>query len=75
VWIAALALKLTPAEWVEKIPVKIDENEVMGRDSLIMRTYDQQARGKIPDFRRGAINDEEASLKGPGGDDDSYHQV
>ena len=34
---AALALKLTPEQWVEKLPVQIDENEVMGRDSILMR--------------------------------------
>ena len=37
VLIAALALKLTPEQWVEKLPVQIDENEVMGRDSILMR--------------------------------------
>lgn len=41
VLIAALALKLTPEQWVEKLPVKIDENEVMGRDSILMKGYEQ----------------------------------
>lgn len=40
VLIAAFALKLTPAHWVELMPVSIDEEEVMGRDSILMSTYE-----------------------------------
>jgi magnesium-transporting ATPase (P-type) len=40
VLIASLALKLTPEQWVEKLPVQIDENEVMGRDSILMKSYE-----------------------------------
>jgi len=36
VWIAALALKLTPSHWVEKIPIHVNENEVMGADNPLM---------------------------------------
>jgi len=76
VLIAALALKLTPAHWVELVPVKIDEEEVMGRDSILMKTYAEQAKGPIPDFR-AAINQEEEPLNDggePTGDDD-YKQA
>jgi Ca2+-transporting ATPase len=50
VLIAAFALKLTPQEWVEKLPIKIDENEVMGGESALMGAYESQAKGQIPDF-------------------------
>lgn len=77
VMVAALALKLTPAHWVEKLPIKIDEEEVMGRDSVFMATYEKQAKGGIPDFRRG-INpdaDEDEALNARTRDDDDYHQA
>lgn len=75
--IAALALKLTPAHWVEMMPIKIDEDEVMGRDNAFMKAYDDNAKGSIPDFRKTGVNDEEDSLTNPDGtrDDDDYHQA
>lgn len=39
--LVAFLLKLTPAEWMEKVPIKIDENEALGADSKIMGTYQQ----------------------------------
>lgn len=76
VLIAAFALKLTPAHWVELMPVKIDEEEVMGRDSILMKSYEQQAKGGIPDFRKG-INEEEQELNSGADEaaDDDYKQA
>jgi len=73
VWIAAFALKLTPAQWVEKLPIHIDEEEVMGRDSAFMNAYDNQAKGKIPDFRNRnqGINEDDPLTA----DDDGFHQA
>ena len=47
VLIVAFALKLTPQEWVEKLPIKVDENEVMGGESALMGMYESQAKGQI----------------------------
>ena len=57
VLIAAFALKLSPAEWVEKIPVQIDENEVMGEGTRLMDGY-SQSKGGI-DQLRFAINQQD----------------
>ena len=54
VLIAALALKLSPAEWVERLPVQIDENEVMGEGTRLMDGY-SQSKGGIEQLRY-AIN-------------------
>lgn len=37
---AAMIIKLTPEAWVEKMPVGIDENKAMGKDSILMKGYD-----------------------------------
>lgn len=73
--IAALALKLTPAHWVELMPVRIDEEEVMGRDSILMSTYENQAKGGIP-TSFGAINaDEQEPLADEETKDDDYERA
>lgn len=41
----AWLVKLTPAAWVEKIPVKIDENKAMGENSKLMAAYQKNAKG------------------------------
>jgi Ca2+-transporting ATPase len=61
VWIAALALKLTPVHWVEKIPIHVDENEIMGADNILMASYEKHAKGPIP-MNRG-INEEEQLIE------------
>lgn len=89
--IVAFGLKLTPHHWVEKLPIKVDENEVLGRDSILMKTYENQAKGGIPDFRKkgkqSSLNDSQMSedetapmTKGGGGgaahdSDDDYIQA
>ena len=35
-------VKLTPEAWVESIPVKIDEGQVLGTDNALMKVYEQQ---------------------------------
>ena len=52
VLVAALILKLSPAEWVEKIPVEIDENQVMGEGTPLMNGY-SQTKGGIDTLRLG----------------------
>ena len=46
-------VKATPAEWVEKIPVKIDEDKPMGEDSSLMKMYNDKAKGKVSTATRG----------------------
>jgi len=43
----AWMVKLTPAAWVEKLPVKIDVNKAMGGDSKLMNAYQKNAKGKV----------------------------
>jgi len=43
----AWLVKLTPASWVEKIPVKIDENNAIGQDSKLMNAYTKGVKGKV----------------------------
>jgi len=43
----AWLVKLTPAHWVEKLPVKIDENKAMGENSKLMAAYQKNAKGKV----------------------------
>ena len=69
VLIAAFALKLTPKEWVEKLPIKIDENEVMGGESALMGAYESQAKGQIPDFRNYGKGETDPLNEG---EDDGY---
>ena len=55
VLLAALILKLSPAEWVERIPVQIDENQVMGEGTPLMNGY-SQSKGGIETLRLGINN-------------------
>jgi len=43
----AWLVKLTPVAWVEKIPVKIDENKAIGGDSKLMSAYEKGVKGKV----------------------------
>ena len=52
VLLAALILKLSPAEWVERIPVQIDENQIMGEGTPLMNGY-SQTKGGIDTLRLG----------------------
>jgi magnesium-transporting ATPase (P-type) len=59
--LVAFLLKLTPAEWMEKVPIKIDENEALGADSKIMGTYQQQKQLNVRELaqKRSAANDDD----------------
>mmetsp|Transcript_20687 Transcript_20687/g.14847 ORF Transcript_20687/g.14847 Transcript_20687/m.14847 type:complete len:226 (-) Transcript_20687:116-793(-) len=46
-------VKATPADWVEKVPVKIDEDKPMGEDSSLMKMYNDKAKGKVSTATRG----------------------
>lgn len=37
----SVLIKLTPEAWVEKLPVKIDEGQVLGTDNALMKVYEQ----------------------------------
>jgi P-type Ca2+ transporter type 2C len=39
----AVLVKLTPEAWVENIPVKIDEGQVLGTDNALMKVFEQQS--------------------------------
>lgn len=45
--IASALLKLTPAEWTEKIPVAVDENKPVSDDDPIMSMYNKHANAKV----------------------------
>jgi len=47
VLLAALILKMTPEHWVEKLPVAIHEEKVMGSDNAMMRAYESQKNAKV----------------------------
>lgn len=36
-----MILKLTPESWVEKMPIAINEDEVLGKGSILMKGYDK----------------------------------
>lgn len=46
-WIVSSILKLTPASWVEKIPVKVDENKAIDPNDKVMAAYAKQANAKV----------------------------
>lgn len=37
----SLLVKLTPESWVEKLPVKLDEGQVLGNDNALMKVYER----------------------------------
>jgi len=43
---ASFVLKLTPVAWVAKVPVKLDEDKVLGGDSKIVGIYHKAAKNK-----------------------------
>jgi hypothetical protein len=57
VLIVSFLLKLTPAEWMEKVPIKINENQAMGADSKIVGFYQAQKNQSIS-FIGGKRNEE-----------------
>lgn len=40
-------LKLTPAEWVNKLPIRIDENKEIDPNDKILSAYNKQAQAKV----------------------------
>lgn len=84
VLLVALLLKLTPIQWVEKLPVKINENEVIGQSNILMRAYDAQAHAAVVSKPKPALDDSQLSAKlsgdsqtpaEPKGDDDSFQRA
>lgn len=50
--VISFLLKMTPAEWMEKVPIKIDENEAMGKESKIVGFYQAQKSAQGMPFKR-----------------------
>ena len=42
--IISFILKLSPAEWVAKVPIKIDENQALGEGSKLVQTYERVSK-------------------------------
>jgi hypothetical protein len=42
----SVILKLTPDDWIKKIPVRVDEDKPVGDDPL-MAAYNKQANAKV----------------------------
>jgi hypothetical protein len=42
--IISAMLKLSPKEWMEKVPMKIDENNAMGADSKLVAIYGKASK-------------------------------
>ena len=73
----AFALKLTPAHWVELVPVNVDEDAPMGEGNPMMAAYENHSKGGIPANFTG-INEEEAPLADDDAEeakDDGYTRV
>lgn len=51
-------VKCTPAHWVEKMPVQIHEDKVMGEDSAMMKMYNDKAKGKVSVARESNTYDQ-----------------
>lgn len=51
---------MTPAEWMEKVPVKIDENKAIGADSKLVKFYAEQKEAKgLPFKKNSPLNDDD----------------
>lgn len=72
VLLAAFIVKLTPEEWVDRIPSTIDENKTMGEDSAMMRFYEKQANAKAFNIKE---EDETEEPNAFGEIDDGYQKV
>ena len=59
--LVSFVLKLSPKEWMEKVPIKIDENEALGADSKIVSIYEKQTKKQV-----------NVSINAAGNDDDDY---
>jgi len=45
--IVSTILKLTPAHWVEKLPIRVDENKALDANDPLMSAYNKQANAKV----------------------------
>jgi hypothetical protein len=46
VFLISILLKLTPAKWVEKLPIFLDENKAIDPNDPLMAAYNKQAKAK-----------------------------
>lgn len=53
---------MTPASWVDKLPVKIDENKAIGENSKLMNAYQKNAKGKVVAPKTKQVDDDASSL-------------
>jgi len=51
-------VKCTPEHWVEKMPVKIHEDQAMGEDNQLMQLYNDKAKGKVSGARQSTPYDQ-----------------
>lgn len=63
--VVAALLKLSPQAWLEKMPIKIDENKALGADSKLVSLYDKATNAQVvansndDDFKPPADNSDE----------------
>ncbi len=43
----AVIVKATPAAWVEKIPIKFDEDKGAGDDNAVMKVFNKTLKGQV----------------------------
>lgn len=70
----AWLVKMTPVSWVEKLPVKIDENKAIGENSKLMNAYQKNAKGKVVAPKTNQVDDDAHSSLNEDSDD-HYRQV
>jgi len=51
-------VKCTPEHWVEKMPVKIHEDQAMGEGNQLMQLYNDKAKGKVSGARQSTPYDQ-----------------
>jgi len=45
--LVSTALKWTPAHWVDKLPIRVDENKALDPNDPLMKAYAAQANAKV----------------------------
>jgi len=49
-------LKCTPAHWVDKLPIKVDENKAIDPNDPLMKAYAAQANAKVTKPKEGVVH-------------------
>lgn len=50
--VVSAILKLTPDNWIKKLPITIDENKKIDENDPIMKMYNKQANAKVTSSKK-----------------------